>query len=122
MSSISGISFILLYLFGITASVFSDPIFGVLAYMFDYFMNPKTRWWFQGFPDLRYSFIAAISLILGYAIRSKSYSINRIFRIPQTKWLFCQTVLLIALSFIALDPLTHNEFLVIYLKVELLQS
>jgi len=114
--SISSISFILIYLSGIVGSVFSDPLYGVLAYMFVYFVNPNRRWWFNEIPHLRFSFIAFIFIAAGYAVRAKKFQFNRIFHPPQTKWLLCQTLLVIALSLVAVDPRTHNDLLIKHIK------
>jgi len=116
MGSVSTISFVLIFFSGIISSLCLDPIFGACVYMFDYFMNPRSRWWFQGLPDLRYSYIAMMSLFAGYIVRSKNYSIKRIFQVPQTKWLISQTILLIALTLIAVDSVNHNILLIRYLK------
>ena len=41
MFSISAMLFILIFFSGISAAIFFDPSFGVLTYIFDYFVFPQ---------------------------------------------------------------------------------
>jgi len=116
MFSISAMLFILIFFSGISAAIFFDPSFGVLTYIFDYFVFPQIRWWYPEIPDLRYAYIAALSIIFGYAVRYHRYRFTRSFGVSQTKWLLLQAVLMIMLSLVAIDPIGHEVLVLRYMK------
>ncbi len=116
MSKIA-IIFVLTYLGGILGAILIDGAYGVFLYEIEYFVNPKSQWWCGNLPNLRYSFIIAISILVGFLIRTKQYSHNRIFDVPQAKWILAFTILMGLISFIAVWPEKHMEIYINYLKV-----
>ena len=38
-------------------ATFSNPIFGCLGYLLEYYMRPELKWWGASLPDLRYNLI-----------------------------------------------------------------
>ena len=52
-----------------TVLSFRDPIFGLLAYMFEYYNHPPLRWWGDDLPDLRWSLLIASLLFVVPASR-----------------------------------------------------
>ncbi len=75
---------------------FWGPFYGLLAYLLDYYAHPPLHWWGKGLPDLRWSLLAAVVLLLTYLFNGYSLFDTMIVRHPQTKWLVC--FLIVALS------------------------
>lgn len=111
------LAFIGTYLAGFAAMVLSDVSWGIYLYEINYFLNPVSRWWYGHLPDIRYSFIIALSILLSYIIRSQRYRENRITDIPQTKWLFMNVVIFSIISFWAVWPSMHNKTLIVHCKL-----
>ncbi len=60
--------FSLLFLFvffgGVGTALFSNGAAAFIVYELVYFLNPGNRWWSAGIPDLRYSFIIVIVMMI----------------------------------------------------------
>jgi len=99
MPSITALVFLTIFFVGSIATLFRNPIYGILLYEFLYFMNPNARWWYRDLPDLRFAYITGIVLILGYIFRNGQFRENKIFDAPQFKWLAAMTVIVILALF-----------------------
>jgi len=115
--SITSIIFVVIFLGGIFGSVLIDGVYGICLYQLIYFINPGSQWWYGNLPDLRYSFIIALCILIGFLIRKNKYSNNRIFDVPQSKWLFALTILMGLVSFIAVWPEKHNAIYTNHIKI-----
>lgn len=113
----TAIIFVIIYFSGIIGTIAIDATYGVYLYELTYFVTPKIRWWSAFLPDIRFSFIIAISILIGFAIRNKNYSANRVFDVPQSKWLLALVILLGLISFIAVWPEKHWEQYTRFLKL-----
>ncbi len=111
------IMFIITFLGGTIGAIFVDGVYGICLYEIEYFLNPNIRWWSASLPAIRYSMIIAVCTLVGYVIRHEKYSENRIFEVPQTKWLLAITLLMGLLSFIAVWPEHHYAFYTRHLKI-----
>lgn len=111
--------FILFYLTGCFAAVFIDGSYGIFLYQLEYFINPHIRWWYHGLPDLRYSYIASICIMVGYFIRHRKYSDNHLFEVPQTKWWLAMVTLIVSISPIAVWPEIHQGIVQAILKLSI---
>ncbi len=111
MSKIT-IAFVLTYAGGLTATLLSDVSWGVMLYELHYFLNPVIRWWYHNLPDLRYSFIIALFIIISFALRSGKYSENRIGDIPHFKWLFIMLFFMGIGCFYAIWPERHRGYFI----------
>ena len=117
---ITSIVFILLFIGFLFAAYKKDPIFGLMFYVFLYFLNPHYRWWGSFIPNLPYAFITGIAIFGSYAINYKKYSSVKIFNFPQTKWLFLLLLILILIWPIALVPDEHRKIIILIFKLVLL--
>lgn len=113
----TAIIFLVTYFGGAVAAIIAEAAYGIYLYEFLYFLNPAIRWWHGSLPVIRYSFIVAIVILIGYIIRKDKYSENRLFDVPQTKWLLALTVVMGLVSFIAVWPERHNELYIGYVKI-----
>lgn len=82
-------------------------IFLFTLYQFIYFMNPRSKWWNYGILDLPYSFYVVLTLLLITVINWKKLE-NRIFAIPQFKWLFGIGLLYVIASTYAVSTQSHK--------------
>ena len=115
----TAIIFLLTYFGGAAAAIIAEAAYGIYLYELLYFLNPAIRWWHGGLPVIRYSFIVAIVILIGYFIRKDKYSENRLFDVPQTKWLLSLTIVMGLVSFIAAWPERHQEIYSNHVKVVL---
>ncbi|MFN8060115.1 MAG: O-antigen ligase family protein [Vicinamibacterales bacterium] len=51
---------------------FANPVFGLLAYLLEYYLRPSLNWWGQSLPDLRWTFMAALVMAVTFALRRSS--------------------------------------------------
>lgn len=106
MSNFS-IAFLLCFCAGIVATVLSDAAWGVYLYELINFLNPTTRWWYGDLPDFSYSFLISVCTLFTFMKEKGRYVENRLFAVPQTKWLLALTVLMFFVYFIAVWPEEH---------------
>ncbi len=116
MIPISALVFIVIFVVGCFATIFIDAWFGILLYIFDYFLNPPGRWWGDSIPDMRYAFIVGVITLGSFTVRMRKYADNKIFSVPQTKWLFLFVIIMVATWPIAIDQYHHEFFLTIVVK------
>lgn len=117
--SMSALIYLLLLLAGAIATLQLSPIFGILLYELQYLVNPPGRWWYAELPELRYSLVIMVLVVVSYLLRIGEYRENRFFAFPQTKWLAAMTLLIIVTSLWALDAELHQSTTIRYLKVML---
>ena len=71
--SLTGVAFVLSYLYGLLRTFTAHPIWGLFVYIAVFYLHPPLRWWGKDLPDLRWSLTAAIVTllsVLGAARRS----------------------------------------------------
>jgi len=104
-----------------TVLSFRDPIFGLLAYMFEYYNHPPLRWWGHELPDLRWSLLIASLLFTSYTFSGKTIFRREIFRHKSTQWLVSLVVIAFMVTmFVAIDSDRSFGYLVDLLKLTLL--
>lgn len=76
-----------------------------MTYLFVYFIppNPIIYWWAQPIPDLRWSFLSAIILIIGCVLHSNQLNNISLASIGAARWLVAFLVLSLIISFFAVD-------------------
>lgn len=109
--------FILTFLGCLFGAILIDAMYGIFIYEIVYFVNPKIRWWSGDLPDLRYSFVIAIVVLIAFLIRLKKYSENHIFDILHNRWLLALIILMWLISFTAVWPEKHISTCINILKV-----
>jgi O-antigen ligase len=60
-------AWVLFYVFAAGRS-FVDPTWGVVGYMFEYYLRPSLHWWGVPLPDLRWNLTIAILLLISYLV------------------------------------------------------
>jgi probable O-glycosylation ligase (exosortase A-associated) len=113
--SITALLFLAVFAAGSIAAL-RRPFYGILVYIFVYFMNPVARWWYQDLPDLRFSFTVGIFLLVGYFANSREFRRNNILQVPQFRWLITMTVLVLVASLWSVRVDIHLELLSRYCK------
>jgi hypothetical protein len=93
------------------------PIFGLLAYVAVFYLNPPMRWWGQGvLEDVRWSVVAAAVTLVALFIHRKSRTPAPFFSHPVTIG-FCLLLTWMGLQlFWVLDPDLHLEVIEYYAK------
>ena len=108
MSKIA-ILFLLTYFSGIVAILLIDTTWGFYLYQLVYFMYPENRWWAQQIPDISYSFIIVLIILLSYVFRFRNFSDNKLFSVPQTKWLIFLLIMFYMSYFVAVNQAYHQK-------------
>ena len=111
------IAFVLFLLGSIYATLIIDVSWGICAYILNYFLNPPSRWWYHHLPDLRYTFIIAVLILVVYIVRHRQYSETRLFEVPQSKWLIMDVLIFSIISLWAVWPEVHNTSLITHYKL-----
>jgi hypothetical protein len=62
--SLTGVTFVLAYLYGLLCAFAKHPRWGLFTYMAAFYLHPPYRWWGAGLPELRWSLIAAVVTFL----------------------------------------------------------
>ena len=106
--SISAIAFILIFFGGCLASLLATPFYGILLYAFEYFLNPASRWWYVSVPNLRFSLVTMIVIVVGFFLKRTDFKDNRILAVPQTKWVLLLCLAVFCSSFWAVDPFMYG--------------
>lgn len=102
------LAFILVYLSGLVAAFAVAPVWSFYIYEFVYFMNPGHRWWSMDIPNLGYSFMTVLVMMLSYAMQKKTQPTPKLSEIPATKWLIMLLVVFFMMYWFALEPFTHK--------------
>ncbi len=111
------IIFLLTFGGGIFATLAIDASWGVYAWIIEYFFNPKIRWWYHQLPELRYSFLIILSILVSWFIRRKKYSQNRLLDLPQTKWIAALVAMCGLINFWAAWPEMHWLYFIAFVKL-----
>jgi hypothetical protein len=104
-----------------TVLSFRDPIFGLLAYLWEYYNHPPLRWWGDELPDLRWSFLIASIFFASYSVHGKTIFRREIFRHRSTQFLVLLLfVATMVTAFLAVDPVRSRGYVVDIAKLTLL--
>jgi probable O-glycosylation ligase (exosortase A-associated) len=103
MLSRTTLFWILIYSSGTLAS-FVNPVFGVMTYLFEYYLRPSLHWWGLPLPVLRYNYIISIVTIVTFVMhRSSLPSIVNAHRGPGG-FLAALAMLMLVITPMAVDP------------------
>jgi hypothetical protein len=104
-----------------TVLSFRDPIFGLLAYLFEYYNHPPLRWWGDDLPDLRWSLLIASLFFASYSFYGKTIFRREIFRHKSTQWLVMLVITAsMVTAFLSIDPERSRGYVLDLLKLTLL--
>jgi len=95
----------LLVFTGSVLSLAKSPFYGLLTYLFIYFVVPASsiNWWAAAIPDFRWSLLSAVILLISCFIHKEQLSKIRLGSIGPGKWLTAFLVLSIFISFFAVN-------------------
>ncbi len=85
--SITALMWVSLYASAIVLALLSNPLFGVLGYLLEYYMRPELKWWGDELPSLRYNLI--ISMVLGLSFMLQRSNLPKMADTPNParRWL-----------------------------------
>jgi putative inorganic carbon (HCO3(-)) transporter len=72
--AILSVVFLLVFFITILLSFATSGVSAIVGYQIIYFMNPMNRWWSNEIPDLPYSFITVLTLVIILLIKFKKLS------------------------------------------------
>jgi hypothetical protein len=98
-------------------ALFRMPIFVFVVYQAVYFFNPPKRWWGKSVIDFDYSFYAVVVMALLVLIHWKKSSLNKLFSVPQTKWILLFLGMHFLAYFYAASPIKHDIFTIYFAKL-----
>lgn len=105
------LAFILLFFGGLAAALIHSPVYAVMLYQLVYFMNPEIRWWGASIPNIPYSFITVLVMMLALGLNyKKAWVGNKITEHPSIKWVLVILLLYYFMCFFAVVPGLHYKF------------
>jgi len=96
------LAWLVIYWGGLIAS-FVNPVYGLLVYLFEYYLRPSLHWWGKDVPDWRYSLIVSLVVLLTYFMNRSKLPEQRHTESPSLKWL-----LAFGLNMVIVMPLAVN--------------
>jgi len=118
--SIIAIVFVLLYFSGLFIAVFRrKPIFGLMSYLFAFYMHPPVRWWGESLPDLRWSLLASLITLFAIFLDRKKQPF-KFFEFRENKLLLAFCLFICIQSFWALSFDLHWTYVSLFIKFMIL--
>ncbi len=114
--SLSAILFLIIFFTGTALCLFKSPFYGVLLYELNYFFDPPVRWWYGELPDFRWAYLVSMVMMVGFFIRYRSFSDNRLSDITPYKWLAILTVIIVFSYFWCFNFVSHHDLTIRYIK------
>jgi len=113
-----------LFLFsaGLILAFVKHPIYGVLAYMLEFYMSPSQAWWTEEVPDLRWSLLAAAITMIATMLHSSPSTRPPWYRTATSFWLIALTLWLWIQTPWALDLHAHLFMATLFSKYVLLYA
>jgi O-Antigen ligase len=68
--TLTGAAFLFAFLVAMVLALFRHPIYGLYAYIGEFYLHPASRWWGESLPNMRWSLTAAGVTILAILLRS----------------------------------------------------
>jgi len=109
--------FIAAFLYTIYAILAIGPVYGFYIYELIYFLNPASRWWSSGIPNISYSFITVSLMTFSFFIYKTKHNKNTIGKIPEAKWFIALFLSFCLVTIYAVDPVLHNRFFIGVIKM-----
>jgi len=116
------ILFILCFIGGISLTLISTPAFSFVLYEVVYFFNPSNRWWSDTLPNLSYSFYVVIFMFITLVVNRQKLNRNKIFAVPQMKWVYSILLLYVIGGLYAVFPEWHQDSTIIFFKLVIIIS
>jgi O-antigen ligase len=86
---VTALAFLVAFLGACLLAIARHPIFGLMAYVGVYYLNPPLRWWGQGFLlNFRWSYIAAVVTLAAILIHRTGRTSDAVKKDPIIYWYF----------------------------------
>jgi len=109
--------FILIFTSMFVAIFIIGPSVGVFLYELVYFLNPHYRWWGGSIPNVSYSFIVTLAMLVMFIVQHKKHQHNILARAPEVKWLALLLLMYCAVTIVAVQKELHTKFLIELIKL-----
>jgi O-antigen ligase len=76
--ALTAIAFALAFCALLALSLLRNPLYGLYAYIAEFYLHPASRWWGDSLPDLRWSLVAASVTLLSIWMRSSATARDRL--------------------------------------------
>lgn len=114
--SLTAAVFLACFVAGLGLALFRNPIYGLYTYIAVFYLDAPSRWWGEGLPDLRWSFLTAgVTALAMLRVKADPARVPwyktapAVFFIAYTAWLWIQSPW-------ALDPEMHRECAIQFTK------
>ena len=94
----------LLTYWGFLFASFVNPVYGLVVYLFEYYLRPTLHWWGKGIPDLRYSLLASVVALATYFMNRSQLPDQPIKNNPALKWFLAFGINMLFVHAIAVNP------------------
>jgi putative inorganic carbon (hco3(-)) transporter len=81
------LAWLAVYWGGLIAAFGSTPVYGLLVYLFEYYLRPALHWWGKDLPNWRYSLIASLVVVVTYVTGKSKLPELRPSQNPAMRWL-----------------------------------
>jgi hypothetical protein len=109
--------FWLLVYFGGMIGSFINPLYGVLTYLFEYYLRPKLHWWGNPLPDWRWNFIIGTVALVAFLIRRPTLRQMPRLKNPASPWFVAMLCCMAVVTLWAVDPATSWDQTVAFGKL-----
>lgn len=103
--SLHSIAFIVVYITGCIVTL-SNPFYGLITYLFEFYNSPNFRWWGDELPHLRWSLMIATITLVSFIINGRTLKKIKMFERSQIIWL---AMLLVYMSIITMTSAVSRE-------------
>jgi hypothetical protein len=110
------IFWLIVYFGGMVAS-FINPVYGVLAYLFEYYLRPALHWWGRPLPDWRWNFIIGCVALAAFLIRRTSLPEMPRLKNPAVLWLIALIGCMALVTTWAVVPATSWDDTIAFAKL-----
>ncbi len=123
--TLTGFVFMVAFLGALALALVRNPIYGLFAYIADFYLHPPSRWWGHYLPDLRWSMLAALVTLTAIVLRAPpDPGRQRWYATTPGKFMIVFTVWFWIGGLWALDPVQHwpeavlvAKYLLVYFMV-----
>jgi len=112
--------FLLAFAAGLYAIVFVAPVWGVYLYQIVYFLNPSSRWWSAGIPNISYSFVAFVLTLAVFLFTIRKHHLNIVSKTPEFKWFIVLLFTYLMVTLVAVSQELHTRYIFDLFKLYLI--